>query len=291
MDQNNSTSADQFINIEKVLTAKNPGLKRIIPGFLINYLKRIVHQDEINAFISKTTHLSGLDFVDAIIDEFRCSIEINHLERIALPERPIVASNHPLGGLDGIGLMQTIGKVRRDVLFPVNDILMNLENLKPLFIPINKHGSNAENIQILNDTFAGNAVICYFPFGLVSRKKRGIIRDLEWKKTIISKAKKYKRDIIPTHISGRNTDFFYNLANLRKLLGIKANIEMLYLANEFYKQKNQKIIMTFAQPVTWQTFGRQRSDQEWAEQLRRYIYTLPLGNTEAFNPEKNYPLV
>jgi len=181
--------ADRLIDIEAVFRQKNPKLFKAIPGFVFSYLKRIIHQDQVNAFIKRSKHLYGLDFVDAAIVEFNPTVIINGLENIPVSDRIIVASNHPLGGLDGIALMQAVGKVRPDIRFPVNDILLYVENLQPLFIPINKHGSNAENIRILNETFAGNDVICYFPFGLVSRKKGGKIYDLEWKKTFLSKAK------------------------------------------------------------------------------------------------------
>ena len=153
--------------------------------------------------------------------------------------RYIIASNHPLGGLDGVALMQVMGRKRKDIVFPVNDILLYLPNLRELFIPINKHGSNNENVEIIQKTFESEKMILYFPAGLVSRKQKGGIMDLEWRKTFISKSKQYKRDIIPVHIDGRNSSFFYSLANLRKMLNIKANIEMLFLPDEMYKQKNK----------------------------------------------------
>jgi putative hemolysin len=193
-----------------------------------------------------------------------------------------------LGGLDGLALMQSIGKFRNEIQFPVNDILLYLDNLKPLFVPINKHGSNADNIRILNETFMGEAVVCYFPFGLVSRKRRGIIRDLEWKKTFLSKAKKFKRDIVPTHISGRNTNFFYNLSNVRKGLGIKANIEMLYLVDEFFKQKNQEIRITFGKPISWEFFDKRYSDAVWAEKLRLFVYYLAKNPDAVFDADLDY---
>lgn len=282
--------ADRLIDIEAVFRQKNPKLFKAIPGFVFSYLKRIIHQDQVNAFIKRSKHLYGLDFVDAAIVEFNPTVIINGLENIPVSDRIIVASNHPLGGLDGIALMQAVGKVRPDIRFPVNDILLYVENLQPLFIPINKHGSNAENIRILNETFAGDDVICYFPFGLVSRKKGGKIYDLEWKKTFLSKAKKYKRNIVPVHIAGRNSNFFYNLSNFRKFLGIKANIEMLYLADEFFKQYNKNIIITFGKPIDYKVFDKSKSDQEWATQLRNFSYLLSTNPNETFNPETIYTL-
>ncbi|HHG85696.1 MAG TPA: hypothetical protein ENJ82_13190 [Bacteroidetes bacterium] len=157
---------------------------------------------------------------------------------------------------------------------------MNVKNLEPLFIPINKHGSNTENIQVINDTFASDKIVCYFPAGLVSRKKRGIIKDLEWHPTFITKAKRFKRNIVPTFISGRNTNFFYNLANLRKLLHIKSNIEMLYLVDEFHKQKNKTITITFGKPVSYEIFDSRHTKQEWAALMRDFVYTLK-DNPEA----------
>ncbi|MDY0076727.1 MAG: 1-acyl-sn-glycerol-3-phosphate acyltransferase [Bacteroidales bacterium] len=279
-----------LIDVERVFNQKNPRLSALIPGFVFSYIKRIVHQEQINRLIIRSKHRYGLDFVDAIMEEFDPEVEVIGLEKIPVSERIIVASNHPLGGLDGIALMQALGKKRQDIRFPVNDILLYLENLKPLFIPINKHGSNVENIRILNETFEGNDSICYFPFGLVSRKKGGKIYDLEWKKTFLTKAKKYQRTIVPTHIAGRNSNFFYGLSNIRKSLGIKANIEMLYLADEFFKQKDKKIIITFGTPVSYETFDKTRTDKEWATQLRNYIYQLPKNPDSIFDPTENYTL-
>ncbi|HOI31766.1 MAG: 1-acyl-sn-glycerol-3-phosphate acyltransferase [Bacteroidales bacterium] len=288
--QTTQAQTDRLIDIEAVFRQKNPKLFKAIPGFVFQYLKRVIHQDQINDFIQRSKHLYGLDFVDAAITEFNPTVIIHGHENIPVSDRIIVASNHPLGGLDGIALMQAVGRVRPDIQFPVNDILLYVDNLKPLFIPINKHGSNAENIRILNDTFAGDKVICYFPFGLVSRKKGGRIYDLEWKKTFLSKAKKYKRNIVPVHIVGRNSGFFYNLSNFRKFLGIKANIEMLYLADEFFKQYNKKIIITFGKPIDYKVFDKRNTDQEWATQLRNYSYRLSTNPNEIFNPETSYTL-
>lgn len=290
MKESGEVSVEKMVDVEKVFANKNPKLARLIPAFVFNYLKRIIHQDQINDFIERSKHLEGLPFVDAIIDEFDPEITIRGSENISPKDRIIVASNHPLGGLDGIALMQAVGRIRPDIQFPVNDILLHLDNLKPLFIPINKHGSNAENIKILNDTFAEDALICYFPFGLVSRKKGQRIMDLEWKKTFVTKAKRYKRDVVPTHINGRNSNFFYKLSNLRKNIGIKANIEMLYLADEFFKQKGKSMVITFGRPVSWQTFDKRKSDAQWAMQLRNYVYQLAKDPTLVFDPNTEYSI-
>ncbi len=272
----------EFVNLEKIFSEKNPGLYKLIPGFVFAYLRRVIHQDELNEALYNFRDLQGLDFIDEILERFGVIVQTSGLDHLPPTGRQLIASNHPLGGLDGMALMREIGKVRQDFLFPVNDLLMNLPNLRPLFIPINKVGSNAENVKILNNTFAGDKLLLYFPAGLVSRKQKGKIVDLEWKKTFISKAIQYKRDVIPVHISGRNTNFFYNLANWRKRLKIKANVEMLYLADEMFKQKDKIIKITFGKPIPYTAFDKRFSRGEWAAMVKEHVYALGRGETHFF---------
>lgn len=279
----NLQSPDKFIDIRKVIGNKNPGLLKVLPGFIISYLKRILHEDEINDFIKRNSDKFDLDFIEQIVLEFSRSVNVVGIENIPTDKRILIASNHPLGGLDGVALMHVVGKVRKDILFPVNDILMNLKNIKNLFIPINKHGTNSQNLKIINDTFASDISILYFPAGLVSRKqKHGEIKDLEWKKTFISYAKKYQRDIVPSFIDSRNSNFFYNLANFRKRIGIKQNIEMLYLVNEFYKQKDKDLGIFFGKPIQYTFFDKRFTDLEWAEKLKNYVYRIKEDNSIDF---------
>ena len=151
---------------------------------------------------------------------------------------------------------------------------MHLPNLKPLFIPVNKHGSNASNIATFNETFGSEKTVLYFPAGLCSRKTGDKIIDLGWKKTFLSKARKFNRNIIPVHISGRNSAFFYNLANFRKWIGLKVNLEMLFLVDEVFKQKNKNIVITFGQPIPIEVFDKKHTDKQWANQLRTHVYKL-----------------
>jgi len=274
--------SDKFIDIEGVFRAKNPRMAKSIPGFVFRLLGRIIHQDELNDFIYKNRDKWGLDYVQAILEGFQVTTRVINPPVIDQEGRFLIASNHPLGGMDGIALLHEAGKIKKDVIFPVNDLLMSLPNLYELFIPINKHGSNADNIRIFNETFSSNMLILYFPAGLVSRKHSGIIKDVEWKKTFLTKAKASGRDIIPVFISGRNTNFFYNLANLRKRIGIKANIEMLFLVDQMYKFKNNVIPITFGKPIPISVFDKSKTDQQWASLLREHVYKLETNPDQDF---------
>jgi putative hemolysin len=270
------------IDIENVIKSKNPRLLKLIPRFIIRYLKRKIHEDEINITLEKYKDAEGLDFLDGVVKEFGARINVINPQNIPYTGRYILASNHPLGGLDGIALMHVVGKVRKDIVFPVNDILMYLKNLRCLFIPINKHGKNTENIKQIEDTFSSDILVLYFPAGLCSRKQKGIIKDLEWKNTFIKKSIQYQRDIIPVYIDGRNSNFFYNLANFRKRLGIKANIEMLYLVDEMFKQYEKDINITFGKPIPYKVFENKLKSKEWAEAIKKHVYELGKNSDAEF---------
>ena len=270
----NTLAKDKFIDIENVIASKNRNIIKWIPSFVIGYLKRVIHQDELNDFLNKEKGVYDLDFVNDVIRDYDIRVSIEGLENINSTGRFLIAANHPLGGMDGIALMHVVGGVRKDILFPANDILMTVSNVKNLFVPINKHGSNIENARIIDDSFKSDSIILYFPAGLVSRKQNGEIRDLEWKKTFIRKARDYKRDIIPTYISGLNTNWFYGLAQWRKRLGITVNLEMLYLVDEMIKQRGKEINIKFGKAIPFQTFDRKKKDIVWAEEIKQKVYQL-----------------
>jgi putative hemolysin len=264
-----------FVDIEQILKDKNANLHKWLPGFVMRYIKRIVHETEINRIMETIGHLQGMDFVNALIEEFGVEVALTGEENIPREQPVIFASNHPLGGLDGIAIMFAIGKYRRDIRFLVNDILTNIKNFEPMFIPVNKHGANSREVsKLIEDTYAGHHALLVFPAGLVSRKQPEGIKDLEWKKSFISKAKKYKKDIIPVYIEGRNSNFFYNFANFRKKLGIKSNIEMFYLADEMFAQKGKKVVIHVGKPISYQYFDKSKNENEWAEYVKELVYDM-----------------
>ncbi len=270
-----SVEKDKFIDIDNVFESKNSKLYKYIPKFLISILKRIVHQDGINDVINRNKHKEGLKFAQAITNEFSRSTTSYGLENIPLGNRYVFASNHPLGGLDGMAFLTEVGKRFPHVLFPVNDILLNLKNLKSHFVPINKHGvQGREAVRLLEEAYASNSQILMFPAGLVSRKIKGKITDLEWKHNFIKKAIQHKRDIVPVYISGQNSNFFYNLANLRKKMSLKANIEMLFLPNELFKSVTNDINIKFGQPVKWEELNNGLKPEDWAQKIKKLTYNL-----------------
>lgn len=265
----------RHIDVREVIAGKNPRLANTIPAFIVNYLKRTIHQDEINEILSVYHDLHDADFVKGALEYLKISYKAYGTQDLPQTGRYFFVSNHPLGGLDGLIFINELSKYYNNVRFPVNDLLTNIENLSGIFLAVNKHGSQSrEAVRLLEETYASDCQILYFPAGLCSRKQNGMIRDLEWHKSFISKAIEHKRDIVPGFFSGRNSNFFYNLARLRALFRIKANIEMLYLPDEMFSQKGKEIKVIFGKPIAWQTFDRSKSNSEWAGWVKEKCYDL-----------------
>lgn len=244
---------------------------------MIRWVEKVIHQKEVNEFFQKHEHSDIYTFCEDALDYMNFKVSAKGLEHIpAANEKIIFASNHPLGGMDAISVIHLFKDIRPDIKFIVNDLLMAVYHLKDRFIGVNKLGKNAvESLQKVETQFAEGTATFIFPAGLVSRKINGKIVDLEWKKTFITKAKKYKTPIIPVHIEGGLTNRFYRLANFRKFLGIKVNIEMFFLVDELFRQKNMKIDINIGKPIDPTTFDKSKSDKAWADWVKDKVYRLP----------------
>lgn len=271
-----STTTEKYLDIEKVIADKNPSLLKWMPGFVMKYIKRIAHENEINDAFGKFGHLKGFDFLEAIMGKgcFNIDFEPVGIENIPQSGGVVIAGNHPLGGVDGIALIHTIGKYRKDLKFIVNDILMNIKQLEPVFLPVNKLSANTkETFRVIDAQFASDTATLVFPAGLCSRKQDGVIKDLEWKRTFVTKARSYKRPIVPVYFEAQNSSFFYNLSSFRKKIGIKANVEMFYLSDEMFRQKGKKFRIVFGKPIPFEEYSKMK-DQAAADAIKEHVYNL-----------------
>lgn len=264
------------IDIDKTFKDKNPKLYKRLPRFVLSYLKRIVHQNDVNEILTTYGYeYSGLEFNRKVLEHLNITYDVENAENFPPVEgRYIFASNHPLGGLDGIVLIDTIGEKYGNVKFVVNDLLMYLTPLEDVFAPVNKHGrQSAEYAKIIDDLYSSDKQVLYFPAGLCSRKMKGKICDTEWKKSFVTKAIQYKRNVVPIFFEGRNSNFFYNLANIRKKLGIKANIEMLYLSDELFKKKNAHFKVKIGEMIPYEKL-KEMGGKRSIEYVRNKVYAM-----------------
>jgi len=269
----NKEIVEKFIDLEKLLEQKEVTW---LPKFVVSYLKRVIHQEDVNEFIARNKNVYNEDFGEAALDYIGIKSKIIGLENIPKEGGVILTANHPLGGMDAMALISEIRSHRNNMRFIVNDILLNLTNLKDLFIGVNKHGkSSKESFNKVNELFASDNAICIFPAGLVSRRKKGVVRDLPWKRTFIMKAIQHQTPVVPIFVSGELSNFFYNLSNFRSAIGIKANIEMLYLVDELFKQKGKNLTIIVGKPIDPKIFEDKSKNQfEWAAYVKEQVYLL-----------------
>lgn len=264
------------IDIEKVLQEKAGGKAKFVPRFLTAYLKRIIHQDQINYHLHQTRDTMGVDFLEATLKFLDTRIEVEGMKNLPQEGKCTFVSNHPLGGLDGIGLGHILGRhYNGRIKYIVNDILMHLPQLAPLCIPVNKTGNQSRDLpRMIEAGFHSEDHIILFPAGFCSRRRNGVIKDLDWGKTFITKSVETQRDVVPIHFEGRNSDFFYRLDRISQFLGLKFNLSTLYLADEMFKNQHKTFHVTIGKPIPWQTFNRSKSPLQWAAYVKEIVYQL-----------------
>ncbi|MBQ8737393.1 MAG: glycerol acyltransferase [Bacteroidaceae bacterium] len=271
-----------LVDVEKIVKEKAGDKAKYIPGFVISWLKKTLHQDEVNRFLGgRAKGKLGIDFLDECVDYLEMDLEVKGLDELPSNDGGryyTIVSNHPLGGEDGVALGKLLcHKYDSRIKYLVNDVLMNLRGLAPLCVPINKTGSQSRNFpKMVEMAFSSDNNVLMFPAGLCSRRQDdGSIKDLPWKKTFIVKSVEYQRDVIPVHFSGCNSDRFYNVARFCKKFNLKINLAMLFLVDEMYKNVGKKFTVTFGKPIPWQTFtDRSKTAAQWAQWVQEKVYEL-----------------
>lgn len=270
---------EKTIDVGEILRSKMGAKARFVPSPLVSWLKRIAHQNEVNKFLWDNRELVGTPWLEECVRYLDMTLEVEGEENLPPKDDEKLytfVSNHPLGGIDGVALGSIIGRKYDDKFrYLVNDLLMNLPGLAPLCIPINKTGNQSRNFPAMVEAgFKSDNHMLMFPAGLCSRRKKGIVRDLTWKKTFISKSVEYHRDVVPIHFGGQNSDFFYRLANFSDSYLKKVNVAMLFLVDEMYKNVHKKFRVKFGKPIPWQTFDKSKSPMEWAKFVYDRVYEL-----------------
>ncbi len=266
------TDNDRLIDLDKVVAMKFKGKK--IPRFVVDRLKKFIHQDFLNSILSDDSE--GVEFCEHTLRSMNVTIDVEGLENVPADGTLYTfASNHPLGGVDGLALCSVIGRRFGDVKMPVNDFLMYIKPLEPLFLPVNKTGALARNLPAMLDAaFRSGDQILIFPAGICSRRIDGKVQDLPWTKTFITKSKATSRAVVPVRFVGENSGRFYRVANLCKFLKLKFNFAMLYLPDEMYRARNAHFKVIFGKPVPAETFDGSRTPLQWAAYMREKVYQL-----------------
>lgn len=263
------------IDIGAVLAAKAPKIARFVPRWAVEWLRRTIREREINHILRSYWDLPPQEFIRACFREWNVTYSIEGLERLDPAGRYLFASNHPFGGMDGMMLADKLIDRFGDARVVVNDLLMYLDPLRPLWIPVNKHGmQNSDYARRFGDEFAGDVPILTFPAGLCSRRPHGVVEDPEWRPSFLKKAYDSQREIVPVFVEGHLSDFFYGTTNWRRRLGVKFNIEMLWLPDEMFSQEGKHFRIVVGDPVPLSELSAQGSLRAQTEYIRKKAYFL-----------------
>lgn len=262
------------IVLKELVAEKNPKLAARLPGLVFSLMNKILHIREVNEIIVKYGHLQGIPFIEAVLGYFDVKVEHTGEENIPASGQYIFVSNHPLGGFDGLMLIKVVSDYLGKSLFLVRDELTKIPPLSSLFIPINKFGDQRRSAGLISKAYESDCQILIFPSGLASRKIKGKITDLTWQKHFVQKSTEYHRDVVPVFISGKNSRFFYWLANFRKWIGIPVNLEMFLLPDELFKNRGKTFVINFGKPIPWSSFDRTKPHTEWAALVKDAVYLL-----------------
>lgn len=273
-----TTITEKTIDIDSILKGKMGDRMKYVPNFLVSWLKRIAHQDDVNAYLWDSRDKVGVDWLEECVRYLDITMKITGENNLPSPNDGKLytfVSNHPLGGQDGVALGAIIGRhYNGRFRYLVNDLLMNLPGLAPLCIPINKTGKQSRNFPAMVEAgFQSDNHMLLFPAGLCSRRHNGLVRDIPWKKTFITKSVEYHRDVVPIHFGGQNSNFFYHLANFSDKF-LPFNLAMLFLVDEMYKNTHKSFRIAIGEPIPWQTFDKSKTPFEWAQYVKEKVYTL-----------------
>lgn len=241
---------------------------------LVRCLKRLFQFQHFEDFAARYPHLQGFDFVEQALDWFDFTFKVRDSERGRIPAsgRVVIVANHPIGSLDGLALLQLVRSVRPDVKVVANDLLTAIEPLRPLLLPVNnmQGGTPRSQLRRLREHLLAEGALIVFPAGEVSRLGPAGIRDGNWQSGFVSLARATRSAVLPIHVGGRNSVFFYGLSLLARPLST------LWLVREMFRQSHNAVEVRIGRPVPWEHYGSiEGSPAHLARLFRKHVYRLP----------------
>ena len=267
-----------LLDLDKML---GPKLRKKLPRFVISFLKRRIHQDDINGVILSVEHYKGVGFFDEALNYLDITYRIRGEEHLSTDKKYLFVCNHPLGGPEALIIGSVFHRLYGEGFqVPVTPIMANLKPLAEFFTPVNNLSSKQSRDlgERIAKMFTSDQQVVVFPAGLCAKEVKGKVTEMPWKKMFVTQARRYERDVVPVHISGHNSRWYFFLSKLSKFLGLKINIGMLYLVDELFKQRGNEFVITFGEPVPYTTFDKSKTDREWAAEMQERVKALAEGN-------------
>lgn len=268
---------DYLLDLNEIL---GPKMSAKLPGFVKRFLARRLHIKQINDCIMKAEHYAGAGFFDEALDYIGITYKVRGEENLDLSKKYLFACNHPLGGPEALIIGSIFRKIYGDgFMVPSNQILYNMKPLQEFFVPVSVGGRQGRGIaEKIAGMFESDRQVLVFPAGLCAKSIKGVVTEMPWKKMFITQSRKYERDVVPVHISGHNSKWYFFLSWLSRTLKLKFNIGMLYLVDELFKQAGKEFVITFGKPLSYESFDSSKTDLQWADEVKNIVKNLASDN-------------
>ena len=268
---------DYLLDLNEIL---GPKMSAKLPGFVKRFFARRLHIKQINDCIMKAEHYAGAGFFDEALDYVGITYKVRGEENIDLSKKYLFACNHPLGGPEALIIGSIFRRIYGDgFMVPSNQILYNMKPLQEFFVPVSVGGRQGREIaERIAGMFESDRQVLVFPAGLCAKSIKGVVTEMPWKKMFISQARKYQRDVVPVHISGHNSKWYFFLSWLSRTLKLKFNLGMIYLVDELFKQRGNEFVITFGKPIEYERFDKTKTDLQWADEVKNIVKNLASGN-------------
>lgn len=269
----------KVVDLDKIIADSDNTFLKSLPRFVINYMKKVLCQDELNDYHNRHKDKFGIDYINAMLSELGVKVIMHNEKLVSGIDRAVFVANHPLGGIDAMSYLSCINELKGTVVSPSNELFYYIPNLRPLIVSVSVFGVNTKDkIEAINQAFESDKQIMIFPAGIVSRKFKGVIKDTEWHKSFISKAVQTQRYVVPVFIDGNNSKKFYRISRIRKFFGIKLSIETFFLPQEMLKQRGKKVHIYFGNPIHPDYFDKTKTHHEWAQDVKNLVYEIGKSN-------------
>ena len=268
---------DYLLDLNEIL---GPKMSAKLPGFVKRFFARRLHIKQINDCIMKAEHYAGAGFFDEALDYVGITYKVRGEENIDLSKKYLFACNHPLGGPEALIIGSIFRRIYGDgFMVPSNQILYNMKPLQEFFVPVSVGGRQGREIaERIAGMFESDRQVLVFPAGLCAKSIKGVVTEMPWKKMFITQARKYQRDVVPVHISGHNSKWYFFLSWLSRTLKLKFNLGMIFLVDELFKQRGNEFVITFGKPIEYERFDKTKTDLQWADEVKNIVKNLASDN-------------
>lgn len=264
------------ISVESYFTHNYPSfqnLPSLVRRSILLFTKRLLHENEINHFLSDNKNLDAFSFIESILEYFNIDIKIykNQLSRIPSYGRTVVIANHPLGALDALALLHVIQDVRKDIKIVASNFLGEFDNLKSVLIPIENVKGKMERSSVLaiHEALKKEQMVIIFPSGEVSRARPNGIKDTKWRSGFLKVAQKMQAPILPIHIEAKNSKSFYLLSMINKSLATAT------IPHEMFKYQNKNISFNIGKSIPYESYNiPSLSVNDKVKLFRKHFYKI-----------------